>query len=65
MSNSDPRSWLDRLVGAALGMLIASVALLLAVRLIEAVWLTLVVIAGVIGVIAGLLAILRRRDRGW
>ena len=65
MSNSDPRSWLDRFVGSALGLLLASIAVFVAVRLIEAVWIALVVIASVAVGVGVAVATLSRRNRRW
>jgi thiol:disulfide interchange protein len=60
-----PSSWLDQLVGACFGLLAAAVALHVAARLIEQVWVVLLVIGGVVAVVVGLVAVLRWRRRGW
>lgn len=60
----DPRGWVDRLVGMACGLLIAAVACVVAVNLLQEVWVGLIVIGGVvIGLWAG--ASLLARRRGW
>lgn len=61
---------LDRLVGASLTLLLAAVAIYVAVRLLESVFTTLIVIVAVVGglVIGGaVLRLLWRRHRmdGW
>jgi hypothetical protein len=65
MSSSDPRSWLDRFVGTAFGLLVASIAVFVAVHLIEAVWVVLVVIAVAVLAIGVVVALLRARARRW
>lgn len=63
--NYRPSSWLDQLVGACFSLLVAAVAVYVAVRLIESVWLVLLlVILGVV-VVIGLVAALRWRRQGW
>jgi len=60
-----PTSLLQRLVGGCFSLLAAAVAVYIAARLIESVWLVLVGI-GLFGVaLAGLLAVLRWRRQGW
>lgn len=61
---------LDRMVGACLTLLVAAVAVYVAVRLIESVFTTLIVIAAVIGGLAiggAVVRLLWRRHRmdGW
>lgn len=65
MSTTDPRSWLDQIISLCTGLLMAAAAIFLTVRLIEAVWVALLVIVGVVVllVIAGL--VLRARNQGW
>jgi hypothetical protein len=65
MSNSDPRSWIDRFVGVCLSLLIGATAVYVAVRLIEAVWSALLVIISVGVFVALAIAALRRRSSGW
>jgi hypothetical protein len=65
MSNSDPRSWLDRAVGACFAVLVGAAAIYIAVRLIEAVWNALLVILLVGGLVALGVIALRTRSRGW
>jgi len=65
MSSSNPRSWLDSLVGLCFGLLLAAIAVHVAVKLIEAVWAALVLIVGAGLLLTGAVALLRRRDRGW
>ena len=65
MRPSDPRSWLDRVVGACLSVLVGAVAVYIAVRLIEAVWVVLVVIGIVAACIALAVTVLRSRRNGW
>jgi len=60
-----PRSWLDRLVGACFGLLLAAIALHWAVRLIESVWPALVAVAVVVGVVVTAVSAWRARSRGW
>jgi hypothetical protein len=65
MYGSNPRGLMDGLVGLCFGLLLAAIAVHVAVRLIEAVWPALVVILAVALLLAGGVALLRRRDRGW
>lgn len=65
MAASDPRSWLDRAVGACLSVLVGAAALVVAVRLIESVWVVVVSVAGVVLLVAVLVAVYRARTRGW
>lgn len=60
-----PRSWLDRVVGGCLSLLVGAAALYIAVRLIEAVWVVLLVIIGGAVVVTLLVAAWRARSRGW
>jgi LPXTG-motif cell wall-anchored protein len=65
MSSYDPRSWLQRLVGACLSLLFAAVALYTAVRLIRSVAVPLLVIGGVAALAGLAILLLRRRNRIW
>lgn len=65
MSNSEPRSWLDRAVGVCLSVLVGAAAVFIAVKLIEAVWAVLLVIIGIAVVVTAAVAIARARKRGW
>ena len=59
--------WIDRLIGACIGLLVAAVALYCAVRLIEAVLPALLVVVGVLGIIGlvvgGIVVFRTWRDR--
>ena len=61
----NPRSWLDQLVGACFSLLLGAAALYLAVRLIQAVWVTALTILGVIGFIAIGVMVVRSRRQQW
>jgi len=63
--NYRPSSWLDQLVGACFSLLVGAAALYLAVRLIEAIWVVLVIVLIVASAIAGLVMWLRSRRQGW
>jgi hypothetical protein len=63
--NFRPASVLDQLVGACFSVLAAAVALYLAVRLIELVWVVLLLIGVVVAAIIGFVAALRWRRQGW
>lgn len=63
--SSDPRSWLDKLVAASLGFLVAAIAVYAAVHLIEAIWSTLLIILGGALLLLLLVAAWRARSRGW
>ncbi len=65
MRPTGPRSLLDQLFGLCFSLLLAAIAVYVAVQLIEAVWPVLLLIAGVVALLAGGAALLRRRDRGW
>jgi len=60
-----PSSWLDQLVGACFSLLVGAAALYLAVRLIEAVWVMLVIVVLAAAGMAGVVAWLRSRRQGW
>ncbi len=60
-----PSSWLDRFVGACFGLLAAAVALYVAARLIEMVWVVLLLICIVMAAVIGLVAVMRWRRQGW
>ena len=62
---TDPRTWTDLLVEACLGVMVGATAIYVAVRLIEAVWSALIVIALVAIVVWSALVIVRNRSRGW
>jgi len=55
----------ELLVSAAISLFTAALAIYLAVRLIEQVWVALLVIALIVGGIIGLVVVLRWRRRGW
>jgi hypothetical protein len=65
MPVSDPRPWLDRLLSLCLTLLASAAAIYVAVRLIESVWTTLLVIVAVAAFLVLAVAVLRRRHRGW
>jgi thiol:disulfide interchange protein len=60
-----PSSWLDQLVGACAGLLVAAVAIYVAVRLIEAVLVPLLLITILVAVVIGFITIIRWRRQGW
>jgi len=60
-----PSPWLDQLVGACFGLLAAAVALYLAARLIELVWVWLLLIGIIVAAVVGLVAVMRWRRQGW
>lgn len=62
---SDPRSWLDKAVGVCLSLLACALALYVTVRLVQAVAVALLVILGISALVAGVVAWLRARNRGW
>ena len=49
MSFSDRRSWLDRVVGGCFAVLVAAIALFIAVRLVESVWVFVVGVLAIAG----------------
>jgi hypothetical protein len=63
--DANPKSWIGKLVGACVGLLAGSIALYAAVRLLEAIWSTLLIILGGGLLLAVLVAALRARSRGW
>jgi hypothetical protein len=65
MSPYDPRSWLDKLVGACVSVVVCAAAIYIAVRLIQAVAAVLLVIVSVGALLAIAAALVLRRDRGW
>lgn len=54
-------SYLERLVGVCVGLLVAALALYWAVQLLQAVWLSVLGI----GVLLGCITWIRRRGQGW
>lgn len=60
-----PTSVFDQLVGACYSVLAAAVALYFAARLLQLVWVPLLLIALVVGLVVGLLVLLGRRRQGW
>lgn len=65
MRRADPRSWLDRAVGVCLAVLVGAAAVFVAVRLIESVWVALLVIVGVLLLVIVGVAVMRARSGGW
>ena len=61
----NPRGLLDKLVGACLSLLIGAIALYAAVKLVAAIWSTLLVILGGTLLVGVLVAVWRRRNRDW
>jgi uncharacterized membrane protein YcjF (UPF0283 family) len=61
----NPRSWLDQLVGGCVSVLFGAAALYLAVRLIQAVWVTALSLLGVIGLVAVAVLVVRSRRQNW
>lgn len=64
MSGRSSGSYLDRMLGSAVILLIAAIAIHTAVQLIIDIWVPLLLLASVIAGAAGALA-LRRRSGGW
>jgi hypothetical protein len=64
MVSFEHRNWLDRAVGVCLTIL-AGAALYLAVRLIEAIWVALLIMLVIGGGIAIAIAVIRYRSSGW
>jgi hypothetical protein len=60
-----PGSCLQRLVELCVQFLICALAIYWAVQLLQAVWLPVLLIIGAGGVLAGIIAWLRRARRGW
>ena len=60
-----PSSWLDRLVGACLALLMGAIAVFVAVRLIEAVWQGLLAVLGALLLLSIGVAVVRAHLRGW
>jgi hypothetical protein len=52
VTGPDPGRWMDRLIGWCWGILLASIALYCAVKVLEAIWPALVVIVGIAAIIA-------------
>jgi uncharacterized membrane protein len=65
MSSSNPRGWLDGVLGFCFSLLLAAVALYIAVGLIKAIWPILLALLIVGGLVAAGVALLRSRNRGW
>lgn len=61
----NPFSLVSRLVSAAFGLLLAAIACVIAVNLIQQIWPWLVAILGVIVVSGAAVSLLRMRSRGW
>jgi hypothetical protein len=65
MWSSNPKSPLDRFVESCISIAAGVMALYVAVRLIEAIWVPLLTIVLVVGVLAAAGLALRARYRGW
>jgi hypothetical protein len=65
MPSSDPRSWLDRLVGLCLSVFVGALALFGAVHLVESVWTQLVAAAIVLALIMVGIGWWREHGSGW
>lgn len=65
MAGSDYRSLIDKLVGAAIGILIAALAIYAAVHLIESVLFAFVGIVLTASIISVAILVFRARYRGW
>jgi hypothetical protein len=65
MASFDHRNLLDRAVGVCLTILAGAAALYIAVRLIEAIWVTLLIILAIAGAVAVAIAVIRYRSNGW
>jgi len=61
----DGRSPLERLVGAALWLLLATVAVDVAIHLVESIAVPLIVIGASLGAVAVMVLLARRRGGGW
>lgn len=60
--NNRPQSWLDKLVGLCLTVLVGAAALYIAVHLIEAVWTALLIIVAISLFVGMAVLILRSRS---
>lgn len=65
MPTLEPRSLPSSLLGLSLTLLASAIALNIAVDLIRSIWTTLVLIAAVVGLLAGIVSLIRHRSRGW
>jgi hypothetical protein len=65
MTGTDPKPFIDKLVGACLSVLVGAAAVFIAVKLVEAVWTALLVILGVGTFIGVSVMVLRGRSQGW
>jgi hypothetical protein len=63
--STDPRGWLDRLVGACVSLFLGALALYAAVQLVEAIWLTLAIALVAVALLVGLVALWRARRARW
>jgi uncharacterized membrane protein len=64
-TSPEPRSLLSKFVTACVLFLVAVVALTLAFDLLTRIWYWLVLIAGLVGVVAVVIWIVRRRQNHW
>ncbi|UGQ56894.1 hypothetical protein LSF60_16445 [Rhodococcus pyridinivorans] len=65
MSSSDPRSWIDRLVGACIGLLVGVIALYCAVQILRMLLPFLVAAIGVLAIGSGLVTARRWYHGRW
>lgn len=63
MSEPNPGSWVSRILGWCLGLLVAAMALCSAVSIVEGIWPQLCIGAGIVAIVVGIVAIIRRRSR--
>lgn len=63
--NEPERSWSRRLLAGAVSVWLAALALYCAAQLVQAVWLTLVLISAASLVVGGVISWLWRQKSGW
>jgi hypothetical protein len=63
--SGEPDRFMDKVVGWAIGLFVASIALYGAVAIIGMIWSTLVMVLGAGLIVAVLVAVWRNRSRGW
>lgn len=61
----EPGSLAERFAAAALTLLVGAIAANIAIGILKSIWVSLVIILGIVGLVVGLLAWLRARHSRW
>ena len=65
MSASDPKSWIDQLIGACISVMVGAIALYCAMQVIASVLPVLIAVIGSVAIVAALIAAFRWYRQRW